>query len=339
MDKLRITYLILTSVIISFFCSCTKEPDIVPQGNVSNFVLGTKADAAPGTTFRIMAYSAQEDNKYDYVASGTYSLQGKELDGYPYLTASKLDNYGNIIENIDPSQALSVPYSQIGSEFLVAYVSPGIIHNEDGSFTVDRNTEFYCSDVQETLLNNYGKVEMTNELVDRRAKFGFRFYKDNEDKTVEIKDLEITSSGKVYFPATKIVSTENSTPIQFTLVEAQENQDNLVYTCEDEEMEFVLSGIYTPQLKFKLAVNGGGFMDMSVPIEGKIAEILPLTTYIFKITVSNTYIHTILEVTPLNSWEELEFGFDIEDDTQDIDLGIQTFGWENVDWEDNKEIN
>lgn len=338
MDKLRITYFILTAVIISLFCSCTKEPDIVYEDNVSNFVLGTKAEAAPGTTFRIMAYSAQQDNQYDYVASGTYSLQGKMLDGYPYLTASKLDDDGDIIQTSDPSQALCIPYAQVGKEFYVAYVSPGKKNNENGSFTADRAVPFYCSEAQKIALHNYGKVEMTKELVDRRAKFGFRIYKDKEDKTIEIKDLEIIGTGNTYWPATKLVSTDVSVPV--TLYPAQESLDTLVYVCNTfDQMEFVLSGIYSPQIRFKLSVNGGGFMEMSVPLQGKIEEILPLTTYIFNITVSETYLRTILEVTPLNSWEDVEFGFDIEDNSNKIDLGLQTYGWENVDWEDNKDIN
>lgn len=339
METLKTTYVIFAAIIITLFCSCTKEVNIVTDGSVSDFILGTKADAASGTTFRIMAYSAQPENLNEYVASGTYSLQGKIIDGFPYLTASKLDDYGNIIESEDPAQALSVPVAQIGNVFNVSYVSPGIMHNPDGSFAADRSAPFYCSDIQEVVLNNYGKVEMTNDLIDRRAKLGFNFYKDKEDKTVEIKDLEIIGVGNAYFPATKAVTSDNSVPVPVTLVPAQENTENLIYVCGFEQMEFVLSGIYTPQIKFKLSVNGGGFMEMSVPLEGKIAEILPLTTYIFNITVSNTYIRTILKVTPLNSWEDLEVGFEIEDDSKEIDLGIQTFGWENVEWGDNKEIN
>ncbi len=339
METLKTTYVIFAAIIISLFCSCTKEVNIVTEGSVSDFILGTKADAASGTTFRIMAYSAQPENLNEYVASGTYSLQGKMIDEFPYLTASKLDDYGNIIESEDPAQALSVPVAQIGNVFKVSYVSPGIMHNPDGSFAADRSAPFYCSDIQEVVLNNYGKVEMTNELVDRRAKIGFNFYKDKEDKIVEIKDVQIFGTGDIYWPATKLVSTDKTIPV--TLTPAHENSDKLVYICNTfDQMEFILSGKYSPKIKFKLSINGGGFLEMEVPLEGKIDEIIPLTTYIFNITVSHTYISTILEVTPLNSWEDIVFGFDIKDNSSDINLGVQPIGnWEDVNWNDNKDIN
>ena len=59
----------------------------------------------------------------------------------------------------------------------------------------------------------------------------------------------------------------------------------------------------------------------------------------YNITVSKIYISTILEVTPLNSWEDIEFGFEIKDNTVMIDLGSFEFSaWKDVEWEDNKDI-
>lgn len=342
MGTLRYTYLLVAVLVLALLSSCSKDVKPVPQESVSKFILGTKADATEGTTFRIMAYSKTGENQYSTAATGTYSLRGKKLGEVPYLTASLLDTNG-VYLNEDPSQALAVPFNQKGNEFYIAYVSPGMKHNENGSFTADSSTPFYCSDIQATELNNYGVVTMRNELIDRRAKIGFRFYKDEKDKEIAIDSLEITGAGNTYMPATKEVTTVSDSKINIPVVlkPAQSNTDTLVYECvEIDDMNFILSGIYDFGIKFKLSVNGGGFLAVNAPLTKNIAEILPLTRYIFNITVSNTYIHTILEVTPYNSWEEIEYGFEIEDNTIKIDLGIfQYTNWEPVEWEDNKDIN
>lgn len=342
MGTLRYTYLLFAVLVLALLSSCSKEAEPVPQESVSKFIIGTKAEASEGTTFRIMAYSKTGENQYSTAATGTYCLRGKKLGEVPYLTASLLDDKGEYV-NEDPSQALAVPFDQIGNEFYIAYVSPGIRHNEDGSFTADASTPFYCSDIQATELNNYGVVTMTKELVDRRAKIGFRFYKNEEEKIIEIKDLEITGAGNTYMPATKEVTAVSDSEINIPVVlkSAPANTEKLVYECvEFDDMNFVLSGIYDLGIKFKLSVNNGGFLEVKAPLTEKIAEILPLTSYMFNITVSETYMHTILEVTPLNSWEEIEYGFEIKGNTFNIDLGIFQYSeWENVKWEDNKEIN
>ena len=372
MGKLLYTYPILAVALLFFLCSCTKEKGDMPQQNdETKFVLATKAGAGSELTFRIMAYGCEPDNHFSHISTGTYSNLGKEFDGFPHLTASELDDDGEFIKE-DVTKALAVPYNQIGKHFFITYISPGITH-ADGGFTVDYSTPFYSSDVQKTVLNNYGKVEMTKDLIDRRAKIGFRIYKDKAEKTVQITDFGIVGTGNIYWPATKQV-TPNDT-IDVTLAAVPENSERQIYECSEfNYMPFILSGIYAPKdtvaahifkntadyaldfiptnlqeseylmAKFKLSINGSGPLEMEVPLTfnpltNKALEILPLTTYMYNITVSKTYISTILEVTPLNSWEDIEFGFEIKDNTVMIDLGSFEFSaWKDVEWEDNKDI-
>lgn len=88
--------------------------------------------------------------------------------------------------------------------------------------------------------------------------------------------------------------------------------------------------------RFDLTVNGFS-TEMLVPLSKKLIEILPLTTYMYKITISHAYIHTILEVAPIDthSWEDVVVDFEIDDKTVTIDLGIiELSGWEDANWGD-----
>lgn len=365
MEKFKNTYIIIPAILFSLFCSCTKEKvEDVPQVNGTKFVLETKAPAPAGTTFRIMAYGRQVDNHFSYISSGSYCfIDGKEFGGVRYLSASELDDSGTFVKE-DGTKALAVPYGELYREnFFISYISPGMLHNSDGSFTVDASEPFYCSAVQDTKLTNYGVVEMSKELVDRRSKIGFRIYKD--EIHFELDSFRIEGTGDRYWPASRQVTPKDGGMLLGELLRPVQD-DSLLFECADTDMPFILSGIYAPKdtvsayiqrdtmdyalgfkphnlqdtrylvAKFKLTMGTGSFM-MEVPLSKKIMEIQPLTTYMYHITIKNTYLHTVLEICPVidgvNSWEDVNVDFEIEDNTKIIDLGIIDIqGWEDSGW-------
>ena len=356
----RNTYSIFAAAVLALLCSCTKDQGpVVPQEESAGFVLATKAEAQPGTEFRILAYGCSETDHFNVVTEGTYSFEGKTLGEFPYLTAS---------------EPLVVPFEQVGNSFYVSYVSPATEHT-NGSFTTDLAQPFYSSDVQKVQLYNYGLVEMTNPLYDRRAKIGFKFIKAQEaaENEIEITDVAIVGAGNIYWPASKQVTgaTEENL-LAVTLNPVAEDGNLQIYECKEfDAMPFVLSGIYAPKdtvaahlqkdanyalefaptnlqetgylmVQFNMYVNGGGPLLVTAPLTYNAAadmalDLNPLTTYMYNITVSETYIKTILEVTPLNSWEDVEFGWEIKDNTEKVYLGdftISPDGWESEDWND-----
>lgn len=376
MAELRNTYSIFAAAVLLLLCSCTKESDaVVPQGESTGFLLATKAQAAPGTTFRILAYGSTEADHFNVISEGTYSLQDKKFGEFPYLTASALDDNGLLLAE-DPTKALAVPYEQAGNSFYISYVSPGKIHS-GGSFEADLAEPFYSSDVQKTVINNYGLVEMTKELYDRRAKIGFRFFKTQEaaEKTIEIRDLAIVGAGNIYWPASKQITSATEDNLPATLQPVAADGSLQIYECKEfDDMPFVLSGIYAPKdtvaahllkdesyalefaptnlqesnyllVQFNLVVEGGGPLLVTAPLTynaaaDKTMVLEPLTTYMYNIYVSDTYIKTILEVTPLQGWEDIEFGWEIKDNTEKVYFGEFEFSqWEENPWEDNKDIN
>lgn len=376
MAERRNTYSFFAVFMLLLLCSCTKEPDaVVPQEESTSFILATKAQTAPGTTFRILAYGCSEEDHFNVISEGTYSLQEKTFGEFPYLTASALDDNGVLLAE-DPAKALAVPYEQAGNSFYISYVSPGKIHS-DGSFEANLAEPFYCSDVQKTVINNYGLVEMTKDLYDRRAKIGFRFFKTEEaaEKTIEISELAIIGAGNIYWPASKQVTSSTEDILPATLQPVAVDGTLQIYECKEfDDMPFVLSGIYAPkdtvatkllkdesyalgfaptnlqesmylQVQFKMFVDGAGPLLVTAPLTYNAAADItmvlePLTTYMYNIYVSDTYIKTILQVTPLEGWEEIEFGWEIKDNTEKVYFGEFEFSqWEDNPWEDNKDIN
>lgn len=376
MTELRNTYSIIAAAVLLLLCSCTKEPGTdMPQEESAGFLLATKAQAELGTTFRILAYGSSEADHFNVISEGTYSLQGKTFAEFPYLTASALDENGLLLAE-DPAKALAVPYEQAGNSFYLTYVSPGKMHS-DGGFGANIDEPFYCSDVQKTVLNNYGIVEMTKDLYDRRAKIGFRFFKTEEaaEKTIEIRDLAIVGAGNIYWPVSKQVTSATEDILPATLQPVAADGSLQIYECKEfNDMPFVLSGIYAPkdtvaahllkdenyalgfaptnlqesiylQVQFKMFVDGGGPLLVTAPLTynaaaDKTMVLEPLTTYMYNIYVSDTYIKTILEVTPLDGWEDIEFGWEIKDNTEKVYFGEFGFSqWEDNPWEDNKDIN
>lgn len=371
MNIFKNTYFIFSVTLFILFSACTNEKIVLPQENSTKFVLDTKTPAQSGTTFRIMAFGRQQDNHFNYISSGTYCyLEDKEFGGVKYLSASELNDSGVFIKE-DGTQALAIPYSELPRKnFFITYVSPGMIHS-DGGFEVDVSNAFFCSDVQDTELNNYGIVEMNKELIDRRAKIGFRIFKDEYD--IEVSDFKIVGAGNVYWPATKqITPKDDSLFLGNALKSAADgglsiNDPNLQYECAGDDMPFILSGYYAPKdtvsahilndtVNYSLEyvpVNlqesgyltaifnlkiGEGCFEMHVPLSKLIVELNPLTTYIYNITVKNTYIHTILEISPviggISSWENVTVDFEIKDNTTFLDLGnIEISGWDNLTWD------
>ena len=368
MDKNRILYLIFSAAISILFSSCEKGSDPVHTENGTRFVLATKSAAEIGTTFRIMAYGCQEDNLFNCVASGTYSLlDGKEFGGVKYLSASELTDEGIFIKE-DGTKALAVPYSELEREnFYISYISPGMKHS-NGGFTVDFSKAFYSSDVQTAQLHNYGIVELSGELIDRRAKIGFRIYEDAVNVTVT--DFRIEGAGNTYWPATRQVTPNDALlDISSRLKEVQPNTDKLKYECNGDDMPFILSGIYAPKdtvirciannktvygeispkaenikesgylvVKFNLTVDGKTSA-MEVPLTKKVPELLPLTTYMYNIKITSEYIKTILEISSMsgpNSWDDVEVGFEIKDNTITVDLGSfdYSYEWDKSDWDE-----
>lgn len=368
MGKLVNTYSVFAAAVLALLCSCSKDKgDVVPQDGAPEFVLATKAENIPdGSSLRIMAFGTGEQDHLRAVAEGTYKMEGKDLNGFPYLTSVS---------------ALRVPYGQVEDDFLISYVSPAIEHTE-GGFVADLANPFYCSDVERVQLFNYGKVYIDNPLVDRRAKIGFKFFKDKAEKKINITDVALVGAGNTYWPASKQV-TPTDAQVTVTLKSVPENADLQIFECKNaDDMPFVLSGKYAPKdtvashiygnttdygfkftptnlqesgylmVQFNLYVNEGGPMLVTAPLtynanEDKAFDIEPLKAYMYKIHVSDTYISTILEVYDFGKWEEIEFGWKIEDNTEPIKLGNFEFSdWENNlengknPWEeDNKDIN
>ncbi len=358
MMKFKYTYPLFAAIIM-FLCACTKEHEnVMQQTKGPDFVIGTKASSGieSPTTFHIMAYGAQRDNHFKCISSGAYTIENVDFNGFAYLTSTK---------------PLVIPIDEIGNEFYVSYVSPAKDHS-DGSFMADDfDTPLYCSDIQRIQLFNYGLVEIKNELVDRRSKIGFRFYKDDPAKEIIVEDVQISGAGNMYWPATKQVTNNNhKDTLDIEITTAQDETGKLLYDCTDfEKMPFVLSGIYAPKdsvasyLKenylleytptnlsdgnylsaiFRFSVNGGGMQKICIPLTRSAFEVFPLTTHIYNITISETFIYVTLYVTPQNSWEEGGYDTSIKDNTTRIDLGkfkITSDGWdENDNWDDNAEI-
>lgn len=327
------------------YVSCSKElPG--PAGNEHNgtacFGIDTRAtDATERTTYRIMAYGADKNaSLYMFQRTGTYYLktlqvpEGEEVE----LTACSLSDDGTNPQDNETS-GLNGSYGN----FYLVFVSPGVKHNEDGSFNfVPTKDKFLASFPEQKSLGGYGRHVMKNPLQDQRAKVGFKFYKLNnalvEDFTID--ELVLTGAGAAgesvkLYPASRQVIAGKEAGMDITLDRKENEQekneagDILRYTTTDKNFVYIASAIYAPldevaeqlgvtyykdhlkesdylYMTCKLSQGSRENIPIRMPLTGKFPELEPQHTYVFNITVKSNYLSATVDVFSQddNDWQE-----------------------------------
>ena len=358
------------------YVSCSKElPG--PAGNEYNgtacFGIDTRAtDATAGTTYRIMAYGADKNaSLYKFQRTGTYYLktlevpEGEEVE----LTACSLSDDGTNPQDNETS-GLNGSYGN----FYLVFVSPGVKHNEDGSFSfAPTKGKFLASFPEQKSLGGYGRHVMKNPLQDQRAKVGFKFYKWNnvsvEDFTID--ELGLTGAGadgesvKLY-PASRQVIAGKEAGMDITLDRKENEQekneagDILRYTTNDENFVFIASAIYAPldevaeqlgvtyykdhlvesdylYMTCKLSQGSRKNIPIRMPLTGKFPELEPQHTYVFNITVKSSYLSATVDVFSQdnNDWQE---GGNESGTISNPDYTVKLGTWEIVGTDDDWQL-
>lgn len=359
------------------YVSCSKEPP-GPAGNEHNgtacFGIDTRAtNVTAGMTYRIMAYGADKNaSLYKFQRTGTYYLktlevpEGEEVE----LTACSLDDDGTAPQDNEMS-GLNGAYGN----FYLVFVSPGVKHNEDGSFSfAPTKDEFLASLPEQKSLGGYGRYVMKNPLQDQRAKVGFKFYKWNnasvEDFTID--ELVLIGAGAAeesvkLYPASRQVIADKEVGMSITLVKKENEQetnevgDTLCYTTTDKNFVFIASAIYAPldevaeqlgvtyykdhlkesdylYMTCKLSQGSRKDIPIRMPLTGKFPELEPRHTYVFNITVKSSYLSATVDVFSQdnNDWQEGGNGGGTISNNPDYTVKLGT--WEIVGMDDDWQL-
>lgn len=116
---------------LASLASCTKEESAAGNADGAPIRIGidTRAgEVTEGTTYRIMTYYTDENsNRFKFVKTGTYYLKNATDEE---LTACRLNDDGG-----DPTDDSDAGLNGADGNFLLVFVSPGVINNDDGSFS------------------------------------------------------------------------------------------------------------------------------------------------------------------------------------------------------------
>ena len=174
-------------------------------------------DLAPdGSTYSVMLYNTLNGNSlFTYYGTGFYQYRDDHDDStVDYLHAAKLDASGNY-QYDDPEAGLN---RVSGSwPFDIAFISPGIKPNSDGSVTFypnagDEEGRLMGAGVIRRELGNYTIIKTDSLLFDRRCKIKYRVFLGRElrDNSLKVNSVTLEGAGACepdtpvkYFPQTR----------------------------------------------------------------------------------------------------------------------------------------
>lgn len=352
---------------LASLASCTKEESAAGNADGAPIRIGidTRAgEVTEGTTYRIMTYYTDENsNRFKFVKTGTYYLKNATDEE---LTACRLKDDGS-----DPTDDSDAGLNGADGNFLLVFVSPGVINNDDGSFSfVPTRDAFRASTPESKTIGGYGLITMSNKLLDRRARIGINFYKSNSESVEEftISDLRLSGAGADgetvrLFPATRQAEVSKDATIAITLTRedgtvTNEEGNPLYYSTAESDRIHVASAIYAPKdeaaeilgTRYTDHIRESGYLYMTcslsqgerrdIPIRmsltSRIPELLPQHIYQFNITVSSNYISAEVYVYDQtgNEWQEGgNGGGTIETPEYSVRLGTWRIVGKGDDWE------
>lgn len=323
--------LILTGLLCGLLLlSCSNTPELEPENAPICFGLDTRAAEGTlpsvGTTYRIMLYTP---GQFAFAKkTGTFYLKEvptQSADGFVELTACDLQDDGTFRQD-NPDAGLN----GTSGTYDMLYVSPGIKHNDDGSFNINpqehQKVKFFAS-VAPTTKNfvAYGRVTSGAAMKECRATVAIDFYKAKSESVqpFSITNLRLIGAGapngnvKIY-PITRQAIAPKAEELPITFHEATSGQTdtngNPLYFETSTPVD-VASGIYASRsevAQLLKATNIGNIQesdylymacDMTttdnnetfhvlVPLtsDEKMRELLPQHNYRFKVVVYSTYI-------------------------------------------------
>lgn len=328
--------------------SCSKERNIGEEAAASEeavlFGIDTRTLPDPSTTFRVLLYETSGNHLYRFHTTGTaaantgrgwgtYYYDNEEIHDTPVLTPCEVDDKGTFLKEGTVEEYGINGQSQA---HYVAYISPGFIHNADGTVDVNPNETFFATGAQKKSLGGYGVVKIDSALVDRRARVGFRIYNGlPKGSEFTMTDAKIQGAGGdgtpdnpetvTYHPCTQQV-LENDTRRSIELTPISQNMegyaDGLRYQSEKDKYEYVIASIYARKdivsellhewykdyhtgnfiesdylyFRCKLKVGNGEVADVLLPLTTRMPVLRPMHTYIFNITVKSEYMEFSVDI-------------------------------------------
>lgn len=338
--------------------ACTKVQDVPEEA--MKFTIDTKAVQAvsSGSTYRILMYN---ENDRGYRQSGTYY---KKEDVADLIACELQDNGVFLAEN--PEKGIN----GVSDKVYLVLASPGMKCNDDGSFDFvpDSGGDFYFNAPKLVQVGGYGPVKFTESLYDPRSKVSFEFYKKPGVVDFSVVDSRVTVIGvhaagetvQVY-PALRQVKMKAA---------RQERELSLIYDAghtvtpgvnnyelfyKTEMPLYVASGIYASKQEAasRLGVivssnvldgeyiymtclinQGGRNIEIRMPLNDQILELMPQHDYVYRILVESDYIGVVLDVYDgtSNGWQTGgTSSSDIGVLSQTIEIGKWTLnGWQSA---------
>lgn len=316
--------------------SCSQEEPLASDQEDApvHFDIDTRVvePVAAGTTYRIMLYNGNENtSKFTLARTGTYYLKNAAPEnGRAELTACRLDDDGT-----NPVDDETAGLNGANGSFDVVFVSPGVRHNPDGSFSINPRTEkFVASERPERKdIGAYGRVSMSNPMKEYRAMIGINFYKANNPSVdaFEISDLKLVGAGAAdeavtFFPISRQVVAAKEGALAIGLTdrrdggETDSNGNLLCYETQESGRVAVVPAIYAPKQEVAEILNTtftnnlreSDYLYMTctmkqgsrdniairIPLTSReeMRELLPQRTYLFRLITSSNYINLEVDV-------------------------------------------
>lgn len=329
------------------FISCTK--DVRREGPVFGISRAALSGIAPGTTFRMMAFS-QTDNSL--AGTGTYFFENMN-DTHLEPCALKSDGTFAVTgDRIDYTCGLTVN----DGTYRMVCLSPGIVNN-NGEISFNSNAEGFnlrTTMPESVEIGQYGLITLNGKLTQPRATIKFKIYLGSdmtsdqftvsnpltvEGAAAETEDVSlnlITRAVSRTLPAgdlslTAVPSTENI---------ADQNGNPLKYVTPDKK--YIAAGKY-PDLRLKGVFNiSGKDVSVDIPLTDKLPEneISRQYNYIYNIVASSHEVMVYLVIVNNATDTDWEMNDDLNgeigSDVTKIKINLGIFkvgdghGWEDV---------
>lgn len=307
---------ILCAFLITY--SCTQYAEDFDSPNLTFESRAIEANTDDYRTYKLMTYDVS--NLRPYTNIGTY----EKPIGTSTLKPCVLDEYG-VKVNASDTEHKNAQLKGVGYTYVIA-VSPGVRHNDDGSFDFNpfEPTDPFLS--SESLRLNLGHIMTYNlgALKDRRCIININIEAGQEGtstKTIQIEDFYLVGAGtkeeKVrYYPATRqTIATDGRLEVDLT-------HDDSYTKYSFSDLVYIMAGIYASKseaaqilnkvndmtyiqnrdylyVSFQLKQNGRDWVHIQKPLTNVVKELLPQHQYDYTFKVTSEYVSLKLDITNL----------------------------------------
>lgn len=282
-------------------------------------------------TYRLLTYNANTF-AFDVIKTGTYSGIPGEI-----MTPTKLNDDGTIDLEASPEEHEAMSLQGVAAVRWVTCISPGLIHNADGSvsFCPSHPQQGMLLSSTERFTVGALKIFQLPPMKDLRSRLYFNISIDpsakEEIRQIAVRDFIVTGVGAEDEKVGILPKQRQINMPQRPRNIALENVDGSGTEWRTSQPVYVASAIYAPrdvamsilklseansgnlrqsdylQATFFLSQNGQNAVKMSVTLNTNIPELLPMYEYAFNFNVKSTTVDLNLEVysydnTPAHAW-------------------------------------